>query len=92
MSAKMNTQEETLMTAQHPDYRNAIADVIRSNLTPRRMREKLMDYHENDIAAALELLKKDERCRLYSILDTQVLSSVLEYSENLDEYLDEQLF
>lgn len=89
MSAKMNTQEETLMTAQHPDYRNEIADVIRSNLTPRRMREKLMDYHENDIAAALELLKKDERCRLYSILDTQVLSSVLEYSENLDEYLDE---
>lgn len=89
----MNTSNTVLNTpstaAQHPDYKKEIADILRSNLTPRRMREEIGGYHENDIAASLELLKKDERSRLYSILDIETLSEVLEYSEDRDLYLGE---
>ena len=38
------------------DYSTEITETIRSNLTPKRMQEKLLSYHENDIADALDLL------------------------------------
>ena len=61
----------------------------KSNLTPKLMRDRILDYHENDIAAALDLLKREERRKLYSMLDTAVLSNVLEYSESRDIYIGE---
>ncbi len=89
MTENKSTMTETAVITQHPDYRTEIADILRSNLTPRKMQERLLQYHENDIAAALELLKKDERMRLYSILQTDMLASVLEYSGLLGEYMGE---
>ena len=89
MTENKSTMTETDVITQHPDYRTEIADILRSNLTPRKMQERLLQYHENDIAAALELLKKDERMRLYSILQTDTLASVLEYAGLLEEYMGE---
>lgn len=90
MSAKKKTAAENIFAAQqHPDYKLEITEILRSNLTPRLMRERLLAYHENDIAAALELLKKDERLRLYSILDTAALANILEYSEEMNQYIGE---
>ena len=89
MTENKSTMTETAVITQHPDYRTEIADILRSNLTPRKMQERLLPYHENDIAAALELLKKDERMRLYSILQTDTLASVLEYAGLLEEYMGE---
>ena len=89
MTENKSTMTETAVITQHPDYRTEIADILRSNLTPKRMQERLLQYHENDIAAALELLKKDERMRLYSILQTDTLASVLEYAGLLEEYMGE---
>ena len=80
---------ENIVIGQHPDYKNEIAAIAKSNLTPKLMRDRILDYHENDIAAALDLLKKEERRKLYSMLDTAVLSNVLEYSENRDVYIGE---
>ena len=77
------------VNTQHPDYKNEIVAIIRSNLTPKLTRERIGGYHENDIAAALELLKKDERSKLYSILDIQTLADVMEYSEERDTYIGE---
>ena len=90
MTENKSTMTETAVITQHPDYRTEIADILRSNLTPRKMQERLLQYHENDIAAALELLKKDERMRLYSILQTDTLASVLEYAGLLEEYMGER--
>ena len=89
MTENKSTMTETAVITQRPDYRTVIADILRSNLTPRKMQERLLQYHENDIAAALELLKKDERMRLYSILQTDTLASVLEYAGLLEEYMGE---
>lgn len=87
----MNTRKNICITAatQHPDYEHEIIDIIRSTLTPKLIKEKIGEYHENDIAAALDLLKKDERHKLYSILDIQTLADVLEYSEQRNDYIDE---
>lgn len=81
--------EESASTAQHPNYEEKIAQVVRGNLTPKIMREQLLTYHENDIAAALDLLKKEDRYRLYSVLNPETLADVLEYSERINEYVGE---
>lgn len=86
MNEKKTILEET---ALHPDYAAQIVDLVRSHLTPKRMGSRVADFHENDIAAALELLKKEERAKLYSVLDIQTLAGVLAYSENRGEYLRE---
>ena len=80
---------ENELPPEMPDYKAEIVQALRSNLTPKLMRERILAHHENDIAAALELLSKDERARLYSILDVQTLADVLEYSDNPGEYLGE---
>ena len=89
MNRKNNISNENLAVAQHPDYKTEITQLFRNNLTPKLMRERILTYHENDIAGALELLNKKERNRLYSILDTETLASVLEYSEQPNEYIGE---
>ena len=70
-------------------YSLEIAELIRSNLTPKRMQEKLSSYHENDIASTLELLTKSERTKLYQILDSETLADILEYSDHMVEYVQE---
>lgn len=70
-------------------YSLEIAELIRSNLTPKSMQEKLSSYHENDIAAALELLTKNERTKLYQILNSEALADILEYSDHIAEYVQE---
>ena len=87
----MNTKKNIgiATTTQRPDYEHEIIKIIRSTLTPKLIKEKIGEYHENDIAAAIDLLRKDERHKLYSILDTQTLADVLEYSEQRNNYIDE---
>lgn len=74
---------------QHPDYQRELIDIIKSNLPPKALKEKLLDYHENDIAAVLELLTKDERIKIYNILNAQILSDILEYSDDFGVYFKE---
>ncbi len=89
MNAKKNFTADSTSLAQHPDYATEIAGVIRSNLTPKLMREEILNYHENDIAEALTLLNKDERAKLYRIVDTETLANVFEYAENSNELISE---
>lgn len=89
MNKKNIIANENMVAAQHPDYTAEIAQIFRKNLTPKLMRERILAYHENDIAGALELLNKEERNRLYSVLDTESLAGVLEYAEQLAKYIGE---
>ncbi len=84
----INIDPETL-EIQPPDYTGEIAEILRSNLSPRALKNKMLDYHENDIAAAMELLNVEERRKLYHILDSQTLSDILEYTENIGLYFGE---
>ena len=90
MSEKNNILPEITPGDRHPDYKGEIAALLRGNLAPGQLRKKLEDYHERDIAEALELLHRDERCRLYALLDAPVLAGVLEYTEDdMPAYLEE---
>lgn len=74
---------------QHPDYQHELIDIIRSNLPPKALKQKLLDYHENDMAAVLESLSRDERLKIYNILDPETLSDILEYTDDFGMYFKE---
>lgn len=84
-----NLPEELDLELQHPDYKAEILEIIRSRLTPKRKAEKLTDYHENDIAAAMEELSREERVRLYSVLDMDTLALIFEYFDEITDYIGE---
>lgn len=81
--------EAVLESVEIPDYKAEIVSILRSKLTPKLIKERILAYHENDIAAALDELKREERIKLYSLLDTDTLASIFEYSENINEYIGE---
>ena len=64
------------------DFSSEIVALIRSDLTPKKMQERIEDYHEKDIALAMESLTEEEGKRLVRILTLETLVSVLEYTED----------
>ncbi len=68
-----------------------ILAIIRSDESNDVIAERLQDYHENDIAEALEFLTRQERNLLYYILGTEQSAEVLSYSDDAGDYLSELL-
>ena len=73
------------------DYKSEILDIVRSNASPGIMRDKLEDYHENDLAEVFPELTLTERRKVYRILDIGMLSDIFEHIDEKQaaEYLDE---
>ena len=80
---KNNTIEMNAVNASMTEFSTEITGIIRSSLTPKKMREKMMAYHEKDIAQALELLSKEECLKLFKVLSVEKLAEVMEYAEDL---------
>ncbi len=59
------------------DYVGELLDLIRSDISDEELKEKIEDYHDNDIAGAIEQLTPDERKRLYRILGIGVAKTIL---------------
>ena len=57
MIEKKNIPNEIMVTAQHLDYKTEIAELVRSRATPGSMRERILAYHENDIADDASMLR-----------------------------------
>lgn len=75
---------------QHPDYQQEIIKIIKSKSSPKVLKDKLSEYHESDISKTLDLLTKEERAKLYHILDIESLSSILGYAaEDIGKYFQE---
>ena len=74
-----------------PNYEEEIVKIIRGNSSPKLLKSKLEDYHDNSIADALQLLKKTERQKLYRILDSETLGAIFEYvsKEDASVYINE---
>lgn len=79
------------MEKRTQDYTGEILKIIRSNTSPAVMCSRLEDYHANDLAEVMSELTVQERCKLYRILDMDMLSDIFEYtdSDNAAEYLKE---
>lgn len=75
---------------ERPDYEKELEAIIRSDLSDDEIREKLSDYHENDIADVLEDLTEDERQKLYRILGVESVSEIFAYLEDeVGKYINE---
>ena len=67
-----------------------IEELVRENIKkPRKLRRELEDYHDNDIAHALEVLTKNERLALYPIMGIERTADVFSYLEEPEDYISE---
>lgn len=62
-----NIETQEYEIPEKADYEAEIIDIIRGNEPAYVKKEKLNDYHENDIASVLEDLDVNERRRLYAL-------------------------
>lgn len=85
----MEQREEWKEEQLHPDYAKEIAALIRSGVSEEEKKEKLADYHANDIADALKMLSKGERKDLASLLDQDQIAEIFTYLEEPEAYLSE---
>ena len=67
---------------KRPEYVDELIRIIRSNLPKEELLDKLSDYHDNDIAEALDSLTASERKRLYSVLGVQRIAQIFAYLDN----------
>ena len=79
------TKPMEMTRSQLNEHAEEILSIIRGGSSPLALREKLEDYHENDIAAVLPELREAERKKLCRVLDPGVLSDIISY---LDEEED----
>ena len=83
--------ENTQDYQDYQDYRDEILGIVRSNASPGIIRNKLEDYHENDLADVFPDLSVAERRKLCRILNLDMLADIFEYIDEKQaaEYLDE---
>lgn len=70
-------------------YVEELIEIIRAGLSREELVDWLFDYHDNDIADALELLTPEERKRLYSALGAERVAEIFAYLDDGDVYLKE---
>ncbi len=75
---------EKIEPAEMPDYEGDIISIIRSGISPKAMKNRLEDYHENDIAEVLPVLTQEERVKLWRILDAEMIAEIFEHTSEED--------
>ena len=83
----MDEQEIMTNASEDRDYEQEIIELLQSSLPDEEIAEKLSDYHDNDIASALDDLDKDALKRVYEILGEEKFSEILAYVETSHEFL-----
>lgn len=71
------------------DFKQEILDILRSSETVLVIKEKIRDYHDNDIASALEEMSKEERRRFYQIFSDDEISDIFAYLDNVEDFIEE---
>ena len=85
----METEEDHEEVFEHPDYQQELTEIIRSDITQAELRERLADYHANDLADALKDLSKEERISLYHVLGAEEVSEIFAYLDDASDYIAE---
>ena len=83
------TVSEEEPAIQKRDFRKELSDILNSDVSPDEIREKLNDYHDNDIAAVLAELSPEKRRSVYRILDNERISDIFAYLDDVEEYVNE---
>lgn len=82
----MNENIKVITQNNYSDFCGEIAEVVRSNLAPKKLKEQIGAYHEKDIALALSILSQEDIQKLFRILSSEEIAKVLEYTENACGY------
>ena len=70
------------------DHSAKIAEIIKNNLAPGKLREEISKFHHNDIAQTLPELTKEECQRLLRVLSPEDIANILEYVEEPIRFFD----
>lgn len=81
----MENNEEIVI----PDYEEELAAILSSDLPDEEILAQLDNYHENDIAGALQLLSEEDRKKLYHVLGAERVSEIFTYIDDVDDYMGE---
>ena len=76
-------------TMDERSYTSEILGIIRGGGTDEEIRLLLAEYHDNDIATALEELSSEERERIVGVLGSEEMSEIVPYLDDAGEYLSE---
>lgn len=74
---------------KEPVYVDEILELLRGDLQKDELLKKLSDYHESDIADALEQMTSGERKKIYPVLGAEYAADIFAYIENPTLYLNE---
>lgn len=80
---------ESELSSKRPDYKKEIIALLHSPISSEELAERILDYHENDIASAMEEVSAEKRRELYEMLEPEFLADIMEYSEEKKLFLDE---
>ncbi|MBD5533907.1 MAG: magnesium transporter [Lachnospiraceae bacterium] len=72
-----------------PNFVEELLEIIRSSIAEQELLERLSDYHDNDIAGAVEQLTAKERERLWAVLGVEKTAGIFAYLEDVDKYFNE---
>ena len=77
------------VSSEDRDYEQEIIELLHSGLPDAELAEKLSDYHDNDIAGAIEELEREEIKHVFELLGEERFSEILAYVEDSHEFLAE---
>ena len=78
-----------LNSAALPNYQAELLALIRSNLSPKALKNQVSNYHVSDLADSFADLTRDDREKLYRILEVQELADVFEHLDDTEIYFAE---
>lgn len=85
--------DKILLNGEELDFKNIgaykLLKLLKDNLLDEVLKEKLSQFHANDVAQILCQIDKNQRLKLYSILSNEQLSEVFSYLENPTPFVEE---
>lgn len=88
---KEELHEDEIRESSHlkRDFKSEILEIIHSDKPDEEIRDLIQDYHDSDIADALEELTPEERKKFYRILGEEEVSDIFAYLENVEDFIGE---
>ncbi len=71
------------------DYQAEIKEILDSELPEEKKREKLLQYHESDIADIIDEMDENERKEIFRILGTEAAGDVLLHTDDIGDVVSD---
>ncbi len=81
--------KEIKLIPEKRDYENELLQIVTSNLKVKELKERLSEYHGNDIAKIFPIINAEQRKRLYRVLSDEEISDIFSYLEDVEDYVFE---